>query len=334
MRKKVSCLPVWSSHLTICFRGLFAGMLLLFVYAAAGDEEEGQDGLDITSTTTLQSALFNLGLSQDSAEDDLKRKSIGVGETITINLEVKDALIGNVEELEWKVEDEKGVLILPDKMKGKKSIKLRANPAAKEAGKVKITVQTGTGLKSKPYHLNVAVPLGAVAQKTKEGQDTPLAVQNQMPGVAFASAWMIVKVTIHPLEVNFSNMKILEVDAGYVNPEHNTENRPPHHPKPTPAEVSSKNQFDDEVALDFPMTRDQLLVLEQENPFTWGHQCRFKFTVPNVRTRNVELGASVVGTNMNCDVSKNNQGVTIKIDKFTSAERPVEVIKTTPAPQF
>lgn len=118
MRKKVSYLTVWSLHLPVCFRGLFAGLLLLFVYVAAGDEEEGQDGLDITSTTTLQSALFNLGLSQDSAEDDLKRKSIGVGETITINLEAKDALIGNVKELEWKVEDEKGVLILPDKMKG------------------------------------------------------------------------------------------------------------------------------------------------------------------------------------------------------------------------
>lgn len=139
MRKKFSYLTVWSLHLPVCFRGLFAGLLLLFVYVAAGDEEEGQDGLDITSTTTLQSALFNLGLSQDSAEDGLKRKSIGVGETITINLEAKDALIGNVKKLEWKVEDEKGVLILPDKMKGVKTIDLTANPAAKEAGKVKIT---------------------------------------------------------------------------------------------------------------------------------------------------------------------------------------------------
>lgn len=36
-----------------------------------------------------------MGISKDSKEDDLKRQTIGVGETITISLEAKPALMGD-----------------------------------------------------------------------------------------------------------------------------------------------------------------------------------------------------------------------------------------------
>lgn len=334
MKKSLSRFAFKLFENPICFRALLVGILVVFMYSAAKGEEgeEGQDGLKITSKTKLQSAKFNLGLSQDSAEDDLKRKSIGVGETITINLEAKDALIGNVKELEWKVDDKKGVLILPNKMKGIKTIELTANPVAKETGEVKITVKTDTGATSKPYDINVVVPTGAVAMKIAEGQDTPPEIQNQMPGVPFASAWMIVRLTIYPLEVNFSKMKVLEEDEGYVDPSHNGENRPPHHPKSVPVQISPKNQFHDEVALDFPMTKDRLAILDEENPFTWGHKCWFRFATENLQNKDFTFGAGIVATTMNCRLSKNEKGITIGIDKFTSKTRPVEVTKTTPLP--
>lgn len=56
-----------------------------------------------------------MGISKDSKEDDLKRQTIGVGETITISLEAKPALMGDPKKLEWIVTDEEGVLILPGK---------------------------------------------------------------------------------------------------------------------------------------------------------------------------------------------------------------------------
>lgn len=56
-----------------------------------------------------------MGISKDSKEDDLKRQTIGVGETITISLEAKPALMGDPKKLEWIVTDEEGVLILPEK---------------------------------------------------------------------------------------------------------------------------------------------------------------------------------------------------------------------------
>lgn len=334
MKKGFSRFPFKSVEMPVCFRTLLVGLLMVFMYSSAQGEEgeEGQDGLEITSKTKLQSAKFNLSFSEDSPEDDRKRQTIGVGEIITITLTAKPALIGNEKELEWTVEDEKGLFILPEKKKGVKVIDLQANPAATEGGKVNITVKTGTGLTSKPYPIKVAVPKGAVAEKVLEGHDTPPQIQNQMPGVPFLSAWMVVRITIHPLEVNFSNMTVLEVDEGYVNPLHNKENRPPHIPKNKPTEILPTNRFSDEIALDFPITRDRLKILKDENPFAWGHVCKFKFAKETLPNGEFSFGAGVVATTMNCSLSENDGKLTLKIDKFTSPQRPIEVSTTAAIP--
>ena len=217
-------------------------ILILFVlWSTAGAEDaenEEIEGLKIVSKTELHSAKFNMGISKDSKEDDLKRQTIGVGETITISLEAKPALMGDPKKLEWIVTDEEGVLILPEKMKGITSFDAQAKPTAEKNGQVTVTVKTEGGLVSKPYSLKIVIPEGAKVQKLKEGQDTPPQIQEQMPGVPFASAWMIIQLTIHPLDVNFSKMKIKEIDEGYVNPQHNKNNRPPHNPNPKPWKFS------------------------------------------------------------------------------------------------
>lgn len=334
MKKGFSRFPFKSVEMPVCFRTLLVGLLMVFMYSSAQGEdgEEGQDGLEITSKTKLQSAKFNLSFSEDSPEDDRKRQTIGVGEIITITLTAKPALIGNEKELEWTVEDEKGLFILLGKKKGGKSITAQANPAATEGGEVNIKVKTGTGLTSKPYPIKVAVPKGAVAEKVLEGHDTPPQIQNQMPGVPFLSAWMVVRVTIHPLEVNFSNMTVLEVDEGYVNPLHNQGNRPPHIPKSEPTKVLQTNQFNDEVALDFPITRDQVELLKAENPYTWGHICKFKFAKEKLPNGKFSFGSGVVATTMNGSLSEQNGNLTLEINKFTSPQRPIEVSTTAAIP--
>ena len=334
MKKVFSRFPFRLFGIAVGVRVFCVGLLMAFMYSSARGEEgeEGQDGLEITSTTKLHSAKFNFGVGGDSAEDDLKRQTIGVGETITITLTAKPALIGNEKELEWVVEDEKGLLILPGKRKGIKSIEVQANPAATEGGEVNIAVKTSTGLTSRSYTVKVVTPMGAVAQKVLEGHNTPPQIQGQMPGVPFLSAWMVVRVTIHPLEVNFSNMTILEVDDGYVDPAHNQGNRPPHIPKTEPIKVSSTNQFRDEVALDFPITRDQVELLKAENPYTWGHICRFKFVKEKLPDGKFSFAAPVVSTKMNCSLSEHNGNLTLGVNKFTSPQRPVEVSTTIAVP--
>lgn len=334
MKKSFSRFPFKLIATPVCFRAFLVGLLLVFMCSPTRGEdgEEGQDGLEISSTTKLQSAKFNLGFSEDSPEDDLKRQTIGVGEIITITLTAKPALIGDEKELEWIVEDAKGLLILSGKKKGVMFITAQANPEATEGGEVNITVKTGTGLTSRPYNIKVVTPKGAVAWKEQSGNNTPPQIQNQMPGVPFLSAWMIVKVTIHPLEVNFSNMTVLEVDEGYVNPLHNSENRPPHIPKSEPTKVLQTNQFNDEIALDFPITRDQLDILKGENPFTWGHICKFKFVKKKLPDGSFSFASGVVATTMDCSLSENNGNLTLGIIKFTSPQRPIEVSTTSPVP--
>uniref|UniRef100_UPI003AAF7BE9 hypothetical protein n=1 Tax=Akkermansia sp. TaxID=1872421 RepID=UPI003AAF7BE9 len=306
-------------------------ILILFVlWSTAGAEDaenEEIEGLKIVSKTELHSAKFNMGISKDSKEDDLKRQTIGVGETITISLEAKPALMGDPKKLEWIVTDEEGVLILPEKMKGITSFDAQAKPTAEKNGQVTVTVKTEGGLVSKPYSLKIVIPEGAKVQKLKEGQDTPPQIQEQMPGVPFASAWMIIQLTIHPLDVNFSKMKIKEIDEGYVNPQHNKNNRPPHNPNPKPVEIQQTNQFKDEIALDLPITKDQLNILDKENPMTWGHKCWFRLVSAQSNGNDPELCAGVARGIMNCSISKTNKDITIEIDKFHSEKNPVMVQK-------
>lgn len=73
-----------------------------------------------------------MGISEDSAEDDLKRQTIGIGETITISLEAKPTLMGDPKKLEWIVTNEEGALILPEKMKGITSFDAQAKPTAEK----------------------------------------------------------------------------------------------------------------------------------------------------------------------------------------------------------
>ena len=143
---------------------------------------------------------------------------------------------------------------------------------------------------------------------------------------------MIVQLTIYPLDVNFSKMKIKEIDEGYVNSQHNKNNRPPHTPNPKPVEIQQTKQFKDEIALDLPITKDQLNILDKENPMTWGHKCWFRLVPVQSNGNDPELCAGAVRSVMNCSISKTNKDITIEIDKFHSEKNPVKVQKTTPIP--
>lgn len=333
MKANIFRLSFHLKNISVIFRAVYLSFVLLISWSTVwAEEKEEEDGLKIVSKTELHSAKFNMGISEDSAEDDLKRKTIGVGEKITIRLEAKAALVGELKDLEWIVKDEKGVLILPEKLKGVLFFEAQANPKAKEKGEVTVTVKTGEDLTSKPYPINVTVPHGVMVKKIEEGQDTPPQLQKEHPGVPFASAWMIVRVTIYPLEVNFSKMKILEIDEGYVNPMHNKDNRPSHKPNPNPAKILPTNQFRDEVALDLAITQNMLLILDKENPWPWGHKCWFRLIDGEVKGDELEFLAGAVRTVMNCSVAKTNKDITIKIDKFTSEKNPIEIEKTTPIP--
>ena len=126
-----SRLIYYLSNNRITIRSIFLVLILFFlgpITRAEDTESEWAEGLEIVSKTELHSAKFNMGISEDSAEDDLKRQTIGIGETITISLEAKPTLMGDPKKLEWIVTDEEGALILPEKMKGITSFDAQAKP--------------------------------------------------------------------------------------------------------------------------------------------------------------------------------------------------------------
>ncbi|MEE0765432.1 hypothetical protein [Akkermansia sp.] len=135
MTTMFSRLIYYLSNNRITIRSIFLVLILFFlgpITRAEDTESEWAEGLEIVSKTELHSAKFNMGISEDSAEDDLKRQTIGIGETITISLEAKPTLMGDPKKLEWIVTNEEGALILPEKMKGITSFDAQAKPTAEK----------------------------------------------------------------------------------------------------------------------------------------------------------------------------------------------------------
>ena len=87
-------------------------------------EEEDSGALRIETETEEYSADIYLG-NTDDRKADRERKTIGVGERITLTLTGKP--LGNVDELEWNlVEDGDKYVEMPEETKGKISIVVTA----------------------------------------------------------------------------------------------------------------------------------------------------------------------------------------------------------------
>lgn len=171
-------------------------------------EEEDSGALRIETETEEYSADIYLG-NTDDRKADRERKTIGVGERITLTLTGKP--LGNVDELEWNlVEDGDKYVEMPEETKGKISIVVTAKKRLQRDGSATVLAVTSEGRKVK-VTLNVVVPSAIRAEHKNGGMATERLPEGKM-SVIGASA--VLKLTLHPTSVSFKNVKIIERDKG------------------------------------------------------------------------------------------------------------------------
>lgn len=198
----------------------------------AGDDEESSEIMELVSETDNCSAKLarNKNATEKEKKEDKKRKRIGIGETVTITLNSKKpALLEPKSKILWKVKQ--GEDLLEDGLKSEKvpeSAKFRVNPHAskeqiQQAGKIVIEVETDQGIAlPKPIEFEVVFPEQLTAEHEKMGglADGTPALDMGFPrdGDAEPGASAQLLVTVHPLDVCFEGVYVIEKDKGYHGP--------------------------------------------------------------------------------------------------------------------
>ena len=164
-------------------------------------EEEDSGALRIETETEEYSADIYLG-NTDDRKADRERKTIGVGERITLTLTGKP--LGNVDELEWNlVEDGDKYVEMPEETKCKISIVVSAKKRLQRDGSATVLAVTSEGRKVK-VTLNVVVPSAIRAEHKNGGMATERLPEGKT-SVIGASA--VLKHKLHTPSLSFKNVK-------------------------------------------------------------------------------------------------------------------------------
>ena len=167
--------------------------------------------------------------TEEQKKEDRKRRKIGIGETVTVTLNCKKPfLLEPKDQIQWKVIE--GKELLEDGLKTEETTekaKFRINPCASKeqiqqsGGKVAIEVETeqGTAL-PRPIEFDVVFPEHLTAEHETLGgmvKGVPAADMGFPRDGDFAhgvSAQLL--VSIHPLDVCFDGVYVIEKDKGYA----------------------------------------------------------------------------------------------------------------------
>lgn len=198
----------------------------------ADDDEEPSEIMELVSETDNCSAKLarNKTATEEEKKEDKKRKRIGIGETVTITLiSKKPALLEPKAKISWKVTQ--GEDSFEDGLKSYKtpeSSKFRVNPHVskgqiQQAGKIVIEVETEQGIAlPKPIEFEVVFPEQLTAEHEKMGglADGTPALDMGFPrdGDARHGASAQLLVSVHPLDVCFEGVYVIEKDKGYQGP--------------------------------------------------------------------------------------------------------------------
>ena len=209
----------------------------LISYAAlplfAGDDEESSEIMELVSETDNCSAKLarNKTATEEEKKEDKKRKRIGIGETVTVTLtSKKPTLLEPKDQIRWKVTQGKGLLEdgLKSENENPDAVTFKINPAInkeqiQQAGKIVIEVETDQGIAlPKPMEFDVVFPELLTAEHEKMAglaEGTP-ALDMGFPrdGDAKHGASAQLLVSVHPLDVCFEGVYVIEKDKGYQGP--------------------------------------------------------------------------------------------------------------------
>lgn len=203
-----------------------------FLPLSADDQEESAI-MELVSETENCSAKLarNENATEKEKEEDKKRRRIGIGETVTITLtSKKPSLLEPKDQIRWKVTE--GESLLENGLKSDhdtpESVKFKVDPTVskeqiQQAGNVVIEVETDQGIAlPTPIEFEVVFPEQLTAEHEKMG-----GLANGAPAwdMGFpqdgdpkhgASAQLV--VSLHPLDVCFDGVYVIEKDKGYEGP--------------------------------------------------------------------------------------------------------------------
>lgn len=195
------------------------------------DDEEFSDIMELVSETENCSAKLarDKNATEEQKKEDRKRRKIGIGETVTITLNCKKPfLLEPKDQIQWKVIE--GKELLEDGLKTEETTenaKFRINPCASKeqirqsGGKVAITVETeqGTAL-PRPIEFEVVFPEQLTAEHETLGglvKGVPAAdMRFPRDGDPNHGVSAQLVVSVHPLDVCFKGIHVIEKDKGYV----------------------------------------------------------------------------------------------------------------------
>lgn len=193
---------------------VFSSTLLLLAFPGSGSTilhaeetpETDNRALYIESTTEVASAQCMIDGGNE--EDDKKRTDVGIGEKVTLTLTGKRLKEVDLDSIEWSMEPD-NVAIIKKSREEKNKATLTINKDITENKTLKIRVKTNLDEElpeKKTLNLNIFVPSGIKATHTGE----------RIPGCALdgekdnAGASTVLDLTLHPLNVSFSNIAFIE----------------------------------------------------------------------------------------------------------------------------
>lgn len=214
---------LWCSRRSLVL--MFVAIFAVSVPSAVGAEEDecwGAALLTVKSKTKEPSAEFFLGIHHDEKKA-YERKKIGIGETFTLSLAgkmVEGSNTVNIEKVKWLlVSGEEYLESWPDKTTGQATMKLTAKQrflkkeldrnGRKENGKVVVQVEL-EDKRSEKLELEIAFPSSIEGKHYQGG--TPSAI---FPNF-FVGASAFLELRVHPMDVCFKNLPVIERDLGSV----------------------------------------------------------------------------------------------------------------------
>ena len=231
------------------------GISFLYFVGVLPITAEEDQSLTITSETDDYSADFYI--KGTDPKTDKERTTIGQGELVTITLTGKN--VDDTTSAKWLASGSGGSL----EESGGTSATLKASKI--ETGGVTIHAEAN-GKRSKELTFNVISPEDAEGQKEKD---------NPIPSGKIGVD-VLMNVTVHPTNVSFSNLSVVEEDHGTVPaPDSLPFPFPDHESNPEAVSLSALNQFQDNVAAVLPAAD---LYLLPNGTVQWDWICKFRTT--------------------------------------------------------
>ncbi len=196
----------------------------------ADDPEPSEKIMEIISKTKNYSAKIarNKNATETEKEKDLTRKKIGIGEQVTITLtSKKPALLEPKDQIQWKVTKGEELLLggLTSNKDKPESASFWVSPFASKKQiegsgglVIEVSTQQETAL-PEPIRFEVIFPEQLTAEHDKTWSEGGVAMpeypqdESDIPGVS-----AMLHVSVHPLDVCYAGIRIIEKDEGYEGP--------------------------------------------------------------------------------------------------------------------